>query len=172
MSLATADAGGLPNVRIVLLKGLDVAGSAGRGFVFYTNTQSAKGNELMANPKAALLFHWKSIRRQIRIRGAAAPVLPAEADAYFASRPRQSQIGAWASSQSRPLGSRTEFEDKVKGYERTYPDGTPRPPHWSGYRLTPLEIEFWHDQPFRLHDRVVFRRTGPFSAWSKTRLYP
>jgi pyridoxamine 5'-phosphate oxidase len=173
MALATAGPGGLPNVRMVLLKGLDEHGHAGRGFVFYTNTASAKGQELAANPQAALLFHWKSLRRQVRIRGPIAAVTPAEADAYYATRPRGSRIGAWASTQSQPLDARSTLEASVARYERQFGDGDiPRPPHWSGYRLTPLEIELWHDQPYRLHDRLVFRRNRPDETWTSARLYP
>lgn len=174
MSLATVDGHDMPNVRAVLMKGLDGPEIKDRGFVFYTNTSSAKGFELLANPKAALLFHWKSLLRQVRIRGTIALVSAQEADDYYASRPRGSRIGAWASDQSKPLLSRQELEDFVVSLEKHYADQTdiPRPPHWHGFRLTPLEIEFWHDQPFRLHDRIVFRRTGPEAAWEKTRLYP
>ena len=173
MALATVDASGLPNVRMVLLKGLDEAGPPDRGFVFYTNLESAKGTELAGSGKAALLFHWKSLRRQIRIRGSVALVSDAESDAYFQSRPRDSRIGAWASQQSRPLKGRFELETAVAMYTARYAIGeVPRPPYWSGFRLRPLSIEFWHDRPFRLHDRVVFRRETPESAWTKTRLYP
>ena len=173
MALATVDGEGMPNVRMVLLKGVDVEGRLDRGFVFYTNLESAKGRELAANPNAALLFHWKSLRRQVRVRGAVASVHGAEADAYFQSRPRQSRIGAWASDQSRPLESRFALEKRVALAAARYPLGEiPRPPHWSGFRLTPVEIEFWHDRPFRLHDRVVFRRAAPAAPWSRTRLYP
>ena len=168
MALATADATGLPNVRMVLLKDADE-----RGFVFYTNTESAKGRELGTAMKAALLFHWKSLRRQVRVRGMLANVTPAEADAYFASRPRASRIGAWASQQSRPLESRFALEKSVAYYTAKFNIGeVPRPPHWTGFRLTPLEIEFWHDRPFRLHDRVVFRRAAQGEAWRRERLYP
>jgi pyridoxamine 5'-phosphate oxidase len=168
MTLATVDAAGLPNARMVLLKGFDE-----RGFVFYTNTDSAKGRELAANPKAALIFHWKSLNRQVRLRGPVAPVDVAEADAYFATRPRLAQIGAWASKQSSPLESRMAFEKAVALAMAKFAVGAvPRPPNWSGYRLTPLQVEFWHDRPYRLHDRVEFRRDGAAGAWSKTRLYP
>ena len=173
MAIATSDANGLPNVRMVLLKGLDEAGVAGRGFVFYTNLGSAKGQELASNPQAAILFHWKSLLRQVRARGLITPVSSAEADAYYDSRPRMSRIGAWASDQSRALDSRATFEDAIAAFSETYKEGPiPRPPHWSGFRLTPLEIEFWHDRPFRLHDRVVFRRESASVAWEKERLYP
>jgi pyridoxamine 5'-phosphate oxidase len=173
MALATVDPSGLPNVRMVLLKGLDGAGHAGRGFVFYTNLESAKGRELAQHPQAALLFHWKSLRRQVRARGPVTPVTEKEADAYFASRPRLSQIGAWASDQSRPLESRFAFEKSIARTTAKFAIGAvPRPPHWSGFRLTPVEIELWHDRPFRLHDRVVFRRPDAASRWTKTRLFP
>ena len=173
MSLATVDGHGLPNVRAVLMKGLDGPEIPDRGIVFYTNTTSAKGFELLGTPKAAILFHWKSLRRQIRMRGAIALVSPEEADAYYATRPRGSRIGAWASDQSKPLSSRQELEDYVAALEKHYAGKEPpRPPHWHGFRLTPLEIEFWHDRPFRLHDRIVFRRASPNQAWEKTRLYP
>lgn len=168
MALATVDEEGLPNVRMVLLKGVD-----GQGFVFYTNYESQKGQELLSGQKAALCFHWKSLRRQVRIRGPVEPVSDAEADAYFASRPRDSRIGAWASQQSRPLKGRFELETAVAMYGARYAIGeVPRPPYWSGFRLRPISIEFWHDRPFRLHDRVVFRRETPDGRWNKTRLYP
>lgn len=174
MALATADASGLPNVRMVLLKGLDgpEQGEA-RGFVFYTNLESAKGNELAANPQAALLFHWKSLRRQVRVRGHVTQVSDAEADAYYATRPRLAQIGAWASKQSSPLESRLAFEGAVARVTARYPLGAiPRPPFWSGFRVAPIAMEFWHDRPFRLHDRIAFTRGEPHEPWSKTRLYP
>ncbi len=168
MAVATVDADGRPNVRMVLLKGFD-----GQGFVFYTNQNSAKGRELDATPEAALLFHWKSKSRQVRLRGPVEPVAPTEADAYFATRSRLSQIGAWASKQSEPLESRLAFEKAVALYTAKYAIGqVPRPPHWSGYRIVPLSIEFWEDRPFRLHERIAFNRAAPGEAWSKTRLYP
>jgi pyridoxamine 5'-phosphate oxidase len=173
MTLATVDPDGLPNARMVLLKGVDAAGHAGRGFVFYTNFESAKGRELLSTRKAALCFHWKSLRRQVRVRGLASEVGKEEADAYFATRPRGSRLGAWASDQSRPLESRFALEKKVALVTARYPIGeVPRPPHWSGFRITPIEVEFWHDRPFRLHERIQFRRADPRSPWSKTRLYP
>jgi pyridoxamine 5'-phosphate oxidase len=166
MALATVDPSGLPDVRMVLLKGHDA-----RGFVFYTNFQSAKGRELIATPKAALLFHWKSLRRQVRVRGPVSEVTPEEADAYFASRPRDSRIGAWASDQSRPLEGRFALERRVAEYALKFGLGeVPRPPHWSGFRVTPGEIEFWKDGAFRLHDRILYRRDG--DGWETTRLYP
>lgn len=168
MTLATVDSDGLPNARMVLLKGADA-----EGFVFYTNTESQKGNELAANAKAALVFHWKSLNRQVRVRGVVERVTPEEADAYFATRPKQAQIGAWASQQSRPLESRLAFEKAIAVNAAKYALGTvPRPPHWSGFRIVPSSIEFWHDRPFRLHDRIVFKRDKPDAPWSKTRLYP
>lgn len=173
MALATVDATGLPNVRMVLLKGVDGPEHPARGFVFYTNLESAKGRELAGAGKAALLFHWKSLRRQVRVRGLVSSVTAEEADLYFASRPRLSRIGAWASDQSRPLESRHAFEAKVALFTARFGVGEiPRPAHWSGFRVTPLEIELWHERPFRLHDRVVFRRAEASGAWSKTRLYP
>jgi len=168
MALATVDASGLPDVRIVLLKGHDA-----RGFVFYTNEQSAKGTELAAAPKAALNFHWKSLRRQIRVRGPVERASAEESDAYFQSRPRESRIGAWASAQSRPLESRAAFEAAIAATEARFGDGpVPRPPHWGGFRIRPVQIEFWQERAFRLHDRIVFRRDAPDSPWSKQRLYP
>ncbi len=173
MALATVDASGMPNVRMVLMKGVDKPGRHDRGFVFYTNLQSAKGSELEGQPKAALLFHWKSLRRQVRVRGPVQPVTPEEADEYFASRPRGSQIGAWASEQSRPLESRFALEKAVAVVTARHPLGhIPRPPHWSGFRIVPVEMEFWADRPFRLHDRVQFRRAEPGGPWHKHRLYP
>ena len=168
MALATVDADGLPDVRMVLLKGADE-----RGFVFYTNDESAKGRELAANPKAALLFHWKSLRRQIRLRGPISQVSSEESDAYFESRPRDSRIGAWASQQSRPLESRFALEKAIAVYAAKFGVGAvPRPPYWRGFRLAPLAIEFWRDKPFRLHDRSLFTREAPGAAWSQQRLYP
>ena len=173
MALATVAPDGMPNVRMVLLKGVDEVGHAARGFVFYTNVESAKGVELLAARKAALVFHWKSLRRQVRVRGDVSVVSDAEADAYFASRARGSRLGAWASQQSRPLESRFALEKAVALFTARHPIGEiPRPPYWSGFRITPLEIEFWHDRPFRLHDRVVFRRQGLDEAWTRERLYP
>lgn len=171
-ALATVDAAGLPNVRVVLLKNVDAAGQTPRGFVFFTNVESAKGRELIGAGKAAMNFHWKSLRRQVRVRGAISTVAQAEADAYFASRPRGSQVGAWASAQSRPLESRAALENAVAAAEAKHPDSVPRPPYWSGFRLTPSEVEFWHDRPFRLHERVVFRRPSADQPWSKALLYP
>lgn len=168
MAVATAGADGFPDVRMILLKGFDDS-----GFVFYTNLDSAKARELRERPQAALLFHWKSLRRQVRIRGTVSPVSDAEADAYFATRPRLSQIGAWASKQSSPLESRLAFEKAVALVTARHPLGTiPRPPFWSGFRVVPIAMEFWHDRPFRLHDRVAFTRSHPNEPWTKTRLYP
>jgi pyridoxamine 5'-phosphate oxidase len=168
MALATVGPDGLPDVRMVLLKGFDAC-----GFVFYTNEASQKGRELAANPQAAVVFHWKSLQRQVRLRGPVTMVSDGEADAYFASRPKLSQIGAWASKQSQPLESRLAFEKSVAYYTAKYMVGTvPRPPYWRGYCLQPSTIEFWHDRPFRLHDRIVFTRPGPDAPWTKTRLYP
>ena len=168
MALATVDETGLPDVRMVLLKGFD-----SRGFVFFTNLESAKGRELTAVPKAALCFHWKSLRRQVRIRGPVEPVDAEEADAYFATRPRGSQIGAWASAQSRPLESAFALEKRVAEFTARFGFGTvPRPPHWSGFRVRPLVIEFWRDRPFRLHERIQFVREAPHDAWRTARLYP
>ena len=168
VALATVDPDGLPNVRMVLLKGFDE-----RGFVFYTNFESAKGTELLGAGKAAMCFHWKSLRRQIRIRGPVSPVSAEEADEYYNSRARGSRIGAWASKQSRPLESRFALEKEVARYTAKFALGNiPRPEYWSGMRLVPTSIEFWHDRPFRLHDRVVFKRSGPEEEWTTTRLYP
>lgn len=168
MALATVDPDGLPDVRMVLLKGYDAD-----GFVFYSHIDSAKGRELAATPKAALLFHWKSLRRQVRIRGTVSRVTDAEADAYFATRPKQAQIGAWASKQSQPLESRMAFEKAIALNAAKYAIGdVPRPPGWSGWRIAPQAFEFWHDRPFRLHDRIEFNRAAPDTAWAKVRLYP
>jgi pyridoxamine 5'-phosphate oxidase len=173
MALASVDASGMPNVRMVLLKGVDAQDHAARGFVFYTNLESAKGVELQAVPKAALCFHWKSLRRQVRVRGNVTRASDAEADAYYAMRARGSRLGAWASQQSRPLESRFALEKAVASVTARYPIGDiPRPPHWSGFRITPVEMEFWHDRPFRLHERIVFCRAGSSDAWCKERLYP
>jgi pyridoxamine 5'-phosphate oxidase len=168
MTLATIGEDGFPNARIVLLKGVD-----DRGFVFYTNTESRKGRELEATAKAALVFLWKSLKRQVRVRGPVERVTPEEADAYFATRPKLAQIGAWASQQSRPLESRLAFEKAVALYTAKHAIGAvPRPPHWSGFRIVPLGLEFWHDRPYRLHDRIEFRREAFGAPWTKTRLYP
>ncbi len=168
MALATVDEEGLPDVRMVLLKDADE-----RGFVFYTNYESQKGQEILGTMKAAVVFHWKSLHRQVRVRGIVEQVSKAEADGYFATRPKQSQIGAWASQQSRALEGRFALEASVAMYATKYAFGdVPRPPQWSGFRIKPLAIEFWHDRPFRLHDRIVFRRADQDSGWEKTRLYP
>ncbi|KRD96174.1 pyridoxamine 5'-phosphate oxidase [Bosea sp. Root381] len=168
MALSTVDAEGMPNSRMVLLNGRD-----GEDFVFYTNTQSQKGQELLGQPKAAALFHWKSLRRQVRIRGEVSIVSDEMADAYFQSRPRDSRIGAWASQQSRPLESRFALEKAVAVHAAKFGLGTiPRPPHWTGFRIMPVYLEFWKDGAFRLHDRVVFRRTSAGEPWARTRLYP
>jgi len=166
MTLATVDEGGMPDARMVLLKGVDAA-----GFTFFTNIESAKGRELAAHPQAALVFHWKSLRRQVRVRGDIAPVTPAEADAYFATRARSSQLGAWASAQSRELPDRLALERRIAEMGLKFGLGAvPRPPHWSGYRLTPRSLEFWRDRPFRLHERLAFDRAK--GGWSVRRLYP
>ncbi|HMO29970.1 pyridoxamine 5'-phosphate oxidase [Enterovirga sp.] len=166
MALATVDADGLPDVRMVLLKGHDEA-----GFVFYTNTESAKGTELAGQPKAAAVLHWKSLRRQVRFRGPVSRVSEEEADAYFASRPRDSRIGAWASQQSRPLESRFALEKAVAVQTARFGLGDiPRPPYWTGFRIAPVAMEFWQDKPFRLHDRVRFVRVA--DGWQRQRLYP
>jgi pyridoxamine 5'-phosphate oxidase len=168
MAIATIDEAGLPNVRMVLLKGFDE-----RGFVFYTNLGSVKAHELDGAPKAALTFYWKTLQRQVRVRGNVEPVSAEEADAYFASRSRMAQIGAWASKQSTPLESRMAFEKAVARYAAKFAIGTvPRPPFWSGYRVMPQEIEFWQERLYRLHDRIAFTRADPTAPWSKTRLYP
>ncbi|MBP1850323.1 pyridoxamine 5'-phosphate oxidase [Rhizobium halophytocola] len=168
VAVATVDENGLPNVRMVLLKDFD-----SRGFIFYTNFESRKGREILGQKKAAMCFHWKTLRRQVRIRGEVEVVTDAEADAYYASRPRGSRIGAWASKQSRPLESRFALEKAVAEYSARYALGDiPRPAHWSGFRLKPLSIEFWHDRKFRLHDRVEFHRDTPDGDWAKTRMYP
>ena len=166
MTLATADAAGAPSARAVLLKGHDE-----RGFVFYTNGESRKGDELAANPRAALLFHWKSLRRQVRIEGPVARVSPAEADAYFATRGRESQLGAWASDQSRPMASRDSFEARYQALVVEYEGReVPRPPYWHGYRVQPERIEFWIDRAHRLHERRLFVREG--ENWTEGLLYP
>lgn len=168
MALATVDAAGLPDVRMVLLKGFDAA-----GFVFYSNRNSAKGQELAGNPKASLAFYWKSLDRQVRVRGTVTQVSDKESDDYFATRARGAQLGAWASQQSSPLESRFAFEKAVAFAAAKYAIGTvPRPPYWIGYRVTPLVIEFWHERAFRLHDRIVFSREGEGAEWVKARLYP
>ena len=168
MALATADEAGLPSVRMVLLKGVDQ-----RGFVFYTNTTSQKGQELEANKQAGLCFHWKSLRRQVRVQGQVEPVDAAEADAYFATRPRGSRIGAWASDQSSPLENKDILQDRVKQVEAQYPGDTdiPRPPFWNGYRIIPDHIEFWSEGDYRLHDRFVYTRNAR-GEWQKRRVYP
>jgi pyridoxamine 5'-phosphate oxidase len=166
MTLATVDADGLPDARMVLLKGVDAG-----GFTFFTNTASAKGAELAANPRAALLFHWKSLRRQVRVRGPVEPVSPAEADAYFATRARGAQLGAWASDQSRPLPDPLALERRVAEAALRFGLGkVPRPEHWSGYRLAPASLEFWKSRPFRLHERLAFTRAG--ETWTTQRLFP
>jgi pyridoxamine 5'-phosphate oxidase len=173
MALATVDAAGHPNVRMVLLKAVDPVDHPGRGFVFFTNFESAKGRELGAAPHAALDFYWKSLHRQVRVRGPVTPTSAAEADAYFATRPRSAQIGAWASQQSRPLESRFALEKAVGAVTAKYIVGSvPRPPYWSGFRVTPLEIEFWHGRLSRLHERITFKREATGGDWLKTHLYP
>jgi len=168
MALATASDDGFPSVRMVLLKG-----HGSDGFVFYTNTESRKGEQILANRRAALLFHWKSLRRQVRIEGPLDEVTEAEADAYFHSRPRVSQIGSAASDQSRPLPDRQVYLDRVAAIEARYPEGDiPRPPHWTGFRLSPRRIEFWRDRQYRLHDRRLFTRDDASDSWTNTLLYP
>ena len=166
MALSTLDPDGAPDSRMVLLKDVEA-----RGFTFYSNRESAKGEALAAHPSAALLFHWKSLRRQVRVRGRVEPVTPAEADAYFASRARESRIGAWASAQSRPLPDRRTLEQAVDRETRRFEGGeVPRPEHWTGWRVAPTQVEFWRDRPFRLHDRLRFDRSA--DGWTKTRLWP
>ncbi|WP_275789375.1 pyridoxamine 5'-phosphate oxidase [Pararhizobium gei] len=168
VALATVDGDGLPDVRMVLLKDFDQ-----RGFVFYTNFESQKGREILANSKAAMCFHWKSLRRQVRVRGPVEIVSDAEADEYYKTRPRGSRIGAWASKQSRPLESRFALEKAVAEYTARYAIGDiPRPLHWSGFRIMPTSIEFWKDGAFRLHDRIQFSRDAPQGDWGKIRMYP
>lgn len=168
MALATVDSGGLPDVRMVLMNARDR-----RGYCFFTNLESAKGTQLLANPQAAVLFHWKSLRRQVKARGPVEPVTDSEADAYFATRPRQSQVGAHASHQSRPLASRAALIEAVEALDESFgPDPVSRPPHWSGFRLIPLQMEFWKDGAFRLHDRVLFTRDSAGAPWRRQRLFP
>lgn len=168
MSVATVDTHGMPNVRVVLLKGV-----SDEGFVFYTNLESAKGQELGMTAKAALCFHWKSLHRQVRVRGEVEQVSDAEADAYYASRARGSQIGAWASQQSTPLSDRETLEARVAEFEEKFANqDVPRPSHWSGWLIKPQEIEFWQDGDFRLHDRIVYRRPDDVSGWQTVRLFP
>ena len=168
MALSTVDPQGMPNLRMVLMKDFDQ-----RGFVFYTNRQSAKGCELDASFKAAANFHWKSLRRQVRLRGPVEEVTLAESDAYFASRPRNSRIGAWASQQSRAMEDRFSLEKAVAVYAAKFGLGEiPRPPHWIGYRIKPVYMEFWTDKPFRLHERIVYTRETPEGDWRVERLYP
>ena len=168
MALATADADGTPNVRMVLLKGVDAS-----GFVFFSHAESNKGRQIAANPHAAVNFHWKSLRRAVRVKGPLAQVSDAEADAYFATRPKDSQIGAWASLQSRPMEGRFVFEKRIAEYGIKYGlTKVPRPPGWTGWRISPLRIEFWRDRPFRLHDRLVYVRGNAASPWTTERLFP
>jgi pyridoxamine 5'-phosphate oxidase len=168
MAIASVDAQGLPDVRMVLLKD-----ATRDGFVFYTNVESAKGRELLGQPHAALCFHWKTLRRQVRVRGSVTQVSDAEADTYFATRAKDSQIGAWASAQSRPMEGRFVFEKEIAKYAAKYAlTKVPRPPYWSGFRVTPLQIEFWRDRPFRLHDRLVYLRDTPAAPWRTERLFP
>ncbi len=167
MTVVTVRPDGRPSARTILLKGVDP-----RGFVFYTNTQSRKGDELASNPLISLLFYWKSLDRQIRIEGRVESVTAAEADAYYATRPRVSRLGAWASDQSRPLSERAELERRLKSFEEKFPgEDIPRPPHWSGYRVLPDRFEFWQDMPFRLHDRTIFEQT-PDGGWKSGKLFP
>ena len=166
MAVATSTPDGRPSLRAVLLKGVDH-----RGFVFYTNKESRKGDELAANPNAALLFHWKSLGRQIRIEGTVEHVADAEADAYYATRARISRLGAWASQQSRPLADRTVLERRLAEAEQRFADEIPRPLYWSGYRVLPQRFEFWQDMPFRLHDRTVYLRSAT-QDWEQTKLFP
>jgi pyridoxamine 5'-phosphate oxidase len=171
MTLATCSAAGQPSARMVLLKGVDGPDAPTRGFVFYTNLQSRKAAELRDRPAAGLLFHWKTLRRQVRIDGLAEPVTEAEADAYFATRPRLSRLGAWASDQSRPLDARTTLERRLDDMQARFPgDVIPRPPHWGGVRVVPHAFEFWTDMPFRLHDRTVWQRGA--DGWTSGKLYP
>jgi pyridoxamine 5'-phosphate oxidase len=168
ITLATVDESGMPDARAMLCKQVDE-----RGFVFYTNAESAKGGEIAANPKAAILYHWKSLRRQVRARGPLAKISDADSDAYFASRPRLSRIGAWASQQSRPLESRVKLMGAVAVLTAKFGVGDiPRPPYWGGFRLTPVQIEFWQDHQYRLHDRVRFTRESEGDPWRRQRLYP
>jgi pyridoxamine 5'-phosphate oxidase len=168
MTLATVGADGMPDARIVLMKGRDE-----QGFVFYTNYESQKGAELAAHPHACLNFHWKTLQRQVRILGRVEKVTPAEADIYFASRPRLSKIGAWASDQSRPLAERRVLESRLAEAEARFPtDEVPRPPHWSGYRVVPRRFEFWREMPYRLHDRLIFARDSEVASWETSRLFP
>ena len=167
MTVVTVGSGGRPSARTILLKGVDA-----RGFIFYTNTHSRKGDELAANPWAALLFFWKSLGRQIRIEGKVESVTSAEADAYYATRARISRLGAWASDQSRPLAARSDLEHRLAELEAKYPgDDIPRPPHWSGYRVLPDRFEFWLDMPYRLHDRTIFT-SDPNGGWARGKLFP